>query len=155
MAEKYDAIWLGEGDYKKTTSLAARLGPRSLGILAQAVADGVGLGVEGGWGGYADAGLEGTALAATLPVTFAGSGNTERRGRSAVKVANAGHPLVSGDLGVSFPKVSGYNLVRAKDKGDLALESAGGDSLLVASSQGKTRVLAYTSGIVGSNGWAE
>ncbi len=153
MAEKYDAIWLGEGDYKKTTSLAARLGPRSLGILAQAVADGVGLGVEGGWGGYADAGLEGTALAATLPVTFAGSGNTERRGRSAVKVANPGHPLVSGDLGVSFPKVSGYNLVRAKDKGDVVLESAGGDSLLVASSQGKARVLAYTSGIVGSNGW--
>jgi uncharacterized membrane protein len=153
MTGNYDAIWLGEGDYKKATSLAARLGPRSLGILTQAVATGVGLGVEGGWGGYADAGLDGTTLADILPVTFVGSGNTARRGSSAVKVANPAHPLISGDLGASFPKVSGYNQVRAKDKGDVVLETTGGDSLLVASNQGKARVLAYTSGVVGSNGW--
>jgi hypothetical protein len=45
LAKNYDAIWLGEGDYKKATSLADRLGSKNLGVLAQAVAAGVGLGV--------------------------------------------------------------------------------------------------------------
>ena len=80
LARNYDAIWLGEGDYKKAATLADRLGAKSLGILAEAVAAGVGLGVEGGWGGYADAGFAGTPLAATLPVTFVGFGNAERPG---------------------------------------------------------------------------
>ena len=155
LAKNYDAIWLGEGDYKKAASLADRLGSKNLGVLAQAVAAGVGLGVEGGWGGYADAGLEGTPLAATLPVTFVGSENAQRRGRSAVKVSNPEHPLVSGKLGGSFPNISGYNLVKAKERNDVVLETTGGDSLLVASTHGKGRVLAYTSGIVGSNGWVD
>ncbi len=153
LTKDYDAIWLGEGDYKKATSLAVRLGPKSFAILAEAVAAGVGLGIEGGWGGYADAGLEGTPLAAMLPITFAESGNAQRRGRSAVKVTNAAHPLVSGKPGAAFPNVSGYNLVKPKDSRDVVLETTGGDSLLVASTQGKSRILAYTSGIVGSNGW--
>ena len=153
LTRNYDAIWLGEGDYKKAATLAARLGAKSLGILAQAVAAGVGLGVEGGWGGYADAGFEGTPLAATLPVTFVGLGNAQRRGRSAVKLAHPSHPVVSGKLGASFPNVSGYNLVKAKNHSDVVLETSDGDSLLVASTHGKGRVLAYASGIVGSNGW--
>jgi beta-mannosidase len=153
LAKDYDAIWLGEGDYRKATTLAARLGTKSFAILAEAVAAGVGLGVEGGWGGYADAGLEGTPLAAILPVTFAGSGNAQRRSRGAVTVTDAAHPLVSGKLMATFPKVSGYNLVKPKDSHDVVLATTGGDSLLVAGTHGKARALAYMSGIVGNNGW--
>ena len=154
LATDYDVIWLGEGDFKKPTTVAARLGSKNLAALAQAVASGVGLGVEGGWGGFGDAGLLGTPLAEILPVTFTGSGNAERRGLSAVKVTNPAHPLISGGLGGSFPKISGYNVLKAKDRGNVVLEANGGDSLLVASVVEKARVLAYASGIVGSNGWA-
>ena len=149
----YDVIWLGEGDFKKASSLAARLGPKGIAVLAEAVASGVGLGVEGGWGGYGNAGLQGTPLAAALPVTFGESGNAERRGRSAVKVTKNGHPIVSGPLGASFPNVSGYNLVEAKDRSDVLIATIDGDSLLVVGTHGEARTLAYASGIVGSDGW--
>ena len=153
LAQDYDAIWLGEGDYKKATSLASRLGSGSLAILAKAVASGVGLGIEGGWSGYGNTGLESTLLAQALPVTFAGAGNAQTRGRSAIKVKNNAHPLVSGKVGASFPNVSGYNLVMPKDKADVLIETTNGDSLLVASTHGKGRTVAYASGLVGNNGW--
>src|SRR5262249_305062 len=66
LAKNYDAIWLGESDYKKAASLASRLGSRNLATLAEAVAAGVGLSIEGGWGGYANTGLETTPLAQVL-----------------------------------------------------------------------------------------
>ncbi len=155
LVRDYDAIWLGEADYRRTATLAKRFGSKNLATLTQAVQAGLGLGVEGGWGGYADAGLDGTSLGDILPLTFVGTGNDQRRGLSAVQISDPTSPLIAGSLASSFPEVSGFNLVRAKQGANVILKSTDGNALLLTGTSGKGRVLAYTSGIVGNWGWYE
>ena len=153
LARNYDVIWLGEGDSQKAETLGKRLGAKNLAKLTQAVQAGLGLGVEGGWGGYADAGLEGTSLGDILPVTFIGLENAQRRGLSQVQISDPASPLIVGSLASSFPEISGYNLVGAKPEAKVILKTADGNGLLLTSASGEGRVLAYTSGIAGgSNG---
>lgn len=149
LAKNYDVVWLGEADFRSMELLGKRLGANNLTKLVDAVHAGLGLGLEGGWGGFGDAGLTRTPLADILPVTFVGVGNDQRGGLSSVEISDATSALVAGGLASSFPQVTNYNIVKAKQGANVVLKTSGGDPLLLTVPWGKGRVLAYTSGIVG------
>ena len=153
LMENFDVIWFGSRDYRNAETLAHRLGEKSLEIVAAAVREGVGFGIEGGWTGFARAGLEGTPLADAVPLILTDSDSEKRGKRGAMTVAAISHPIVAGKLMASIPNVSGYNVVVAKKDSDIVLKTDNGDPLLTTNLFGKGRVLAFASGIVGSAAW--
>ena len=152
LARDFDVVWLGEGDYRKPQKLAVRLGTESLQVLADAVRNGVGLGTEGGWGGYADAGLDASPLAAVLPVVFSLSGESNRLAGGALVASTSDHPLAKGRLAKNLPSLPGCNPLTPKAGASTILKTASGASVLTTGSAGQGRVLAYAGGTAG--GWA-
>ncbi|MCL5099346.1 MAG: glutamine amidotransferase, partial [Candidatus Omnitrophica bacterium] len=149
LMDHFDVVWLTEADYRNPKKLAERIGKPFLSILAEAVNSGLGLGTDGGWGGYGDAGLEASPIADVLPVTFSATGDANRGGPSSIVVSAPQHPLSPGK---AFTMVPGYNRVKAKPDATVILKTDSGDDILTAGNPGQGRVLAYAAGTAG--GWA-
>ncbi len=145
LLENYDAIWIGTGDFNKTTPMGQRLGAKNLANIASAVKSGLGIGFEGGWTSFAAASFAGTALEEILPVESTTVERVARHAGAAIRVADSESALGAGRFPANFPQVGGYLVLKAKAQARVVLNSSAGDPLLLTSQYGKGRVLAFAS----------
>ena len=145
LLDNYDAIWMGTGDFNKTSPMGARLGAKNLANIASAVKAGLGIGFEGGWTSFAAASFAGTALEEILPVESTTADRVERHMSAGIRVADSESPLGAGRFPANFPRIGGYLVLKAKPQSHAVLSSIAGDPLLLTSGYGKGRVLAFAS----------
>ncbi|MEP0765468.1 MAG: hypothetical protein HRF45_02850 [Fimbriimonadia bacterium] len=148
LRSQYDAVFLQQG-----RDLAKRLGNFDA-MLCDAMAEGLGLVVEGGPEGYADAGLQSAHLARWLPVIAVAPGPTgTRTGRADRPTVQDEHSGLLRFLGwASAPTVGSYNLLEARRDAKVHL-AADVFPLLVTWRVGDANIVAFAGGLTGT--WAE
>lgn len=147
LRSQYDAVFLQQG-----RDLAKRLGTFDA-MLCDAIAEGLGLVVEGGPEGYADAGLQTAHLARWLPVIAVAPGPTgARTGRADRPTVQDEHSGLLRFLGWgSAPTVESYNLLEARRDAKVHL-TADVFPLLVTWRLDDANIVAFAGGLTGA--WA-
>ncbi len=149
LVKHYDVIWLGEIPHASAT-----LGKANMAIIRDAVHQGAGLLVTGGWDSfYGNSGtrwghLNATPIEQALPIEFCHSVDTVGKATPIV-VAKKAH-FVLGEPQVET--LAGYNRIAAvKPGGEVLLKTADGNPLLITGQYGAGRTAVWATSVGG--GW--